>query len=254
MKTIAVMQPYFFPYIGYWQLIHAVDRFVIYDDLNYIKGGWINRNRLLINGEPAFITAPLQQPSPYKRICDIAMQPSFAWRDKLVKMIEITYRKAPCFAETFPVIERLINCEASNLADYLAHQLQTLAAFMEIKTEFVVTSRCYENERLSGQARVLDICKLEEASAYINPQGGQTLYDAAIFRSTGIDLRFIVMRPLPYKQRSVEFVPNLSIIDALMGIGPVEIMQHLDAFDLINQDMNNRVKRDIRIIAKRSDE
>lgn len=233
MKTIAIMQPYFFPYIGYWQLIHAVDRFVIYDDVNYIKGGWINRNRLLVNGEPAYITAPLQQPSPYKRICDIALQPSSAWRDKLVKMVEITYRKAPCFAEVFPVIERLIRYETDNLADYLAHQLQTLSAFMEIKAEFVATSRCYENEHLSGQARILDICKREETGTYINPQGGQTLYHAEIFHSAGIDLRFIVMRPLPYKQRGGEFVPYLSIIDALMEIGSVDMKRHLNAFDLI---------------------
>lgn len=233
MKRLAIMQPYFFPYIGYWQLIHAVDRFVIYDDVNYIKGGWINRNRLLINGEPTYITAPLQQASPYKRICDIALRPSFAWRDKLVKMIELTYRKAPCFVEVFPVVEKLIRYDADNLAVYLAYQLQTLAAFMGIKTEFMVTSRCYENEHLSGLDRVLDICKREEAHTYINPQGGQTLYDKEIFHSAGINLRFIVMRPLPYKQRGNVFIPCLSIIDALMEVGWVDIKQHLNAFDLI---------------------
>lgn len=233
MKTIAIMQPYFFPYVGYWQLMHAVDRFVIYDDVNYIKGGWINRNRLLINGEPVYITVPLHKSSPYKRICDISLQPSPVWRDKLVKMVEIIYRKAPCFSEVFPVIEKLVNHDVGNLADYLAYQLKTLAAFMGIKAEFVVSSRSYENEYLSGQARILDICNREEASTYINPQGGQTLYDAQLFRSAGIDLRFIVMRPLPYKQRGVEFVPYLSIIDALMELGSVDIKRHLNTFDLI---------------------
>lgn len=251
---LAIMQPYFFPYIGYWQLIHAVDRFVVYDNVNYIKGGWINRNRLLVNGEPVYITVPLQHPSPYKRICDIALQPSFVWRNKLVKMVEITYRKAPCFAEVFPVIEGVIRHEADNLADYLVHQLKMLAAFMGIKTEFVVTSRCYENEGLSGQARVLDICKREEAGVYINLQGGQSLYDAETFNGAGIELRFIVMRQSPYKQQGVEFVPFLSIIDALMGVGPIEIKRHLDAFDLINQGMINRVGRDSRVIAKMADE
>jgi hypothetical protein len=233
MKTIAIMQPYFFSYIGYWQLIHAVDRFVIYDDVNYIKGGWINRNRLLINGVPVYITAPLQHLSPYKRICDTVLQPSAVWRDKRVKMVENTYRKAPCFAEVFPVIEKLIRYEADNLADYLAYQLQTLAAFMEIKTEFVVTSRYYENGHISGQQRVLDNCKREHAGTYINPQGGQSLYDAATFRSADIDLRFIVSRPLPYKQRSIGFVPYLSIIDVLMETGTVDIKRHLNSFDFI---------------------
>ena len=234
---VAIMQPYFFPYIGYWQLIHAVNRFVIYDDVNYIKGGWINRNRILVNGKPAYITVPLYQSSPYKRICDTSLQPSPIWRDKLVKMVEITYRKAPHFAEVFPVVENLIRLEADNLPDYLAQQLQTMAAFMGVKTEFVVSSRCYENSELSGQARILDICKQERAITYINLQGGQNLYDSETFYGAGIDLRFIVMRPLPYKQRSKGFVHALSIIDALMEIGPIEIKRHLDAFDLIS---NNR--------------
>ncbi|MFC5475990.1 WbqC family protein [Paraherbaspirillum soli] len=235
---LAIMQPYFFPYIGYWQLIHAVDRFVIYDDVAYIKGGWINRNRLLINGASVFFTAPLHQSSSFMRICDTALQPDPLWRDKLVKTVEITYHKAPFFDLVFPLVERLIRHDATMLSDYLAHQLQALARFMGIKTKFVLSSRCYENSQLSGQARVLDICKREGAASYINTQGGQTLYADHAFRQEGMDLRFIVMQPLPYQQRSYHradnFVPYLSIIDALMAVGPVAIRQHLDAFQLIS--------------------
>jgi WbqC-like protein len=230
---LAIMQPYFFPYIGYWQLIHAVDRFVIYDDVNYIKGGWVNRNRILINRQPAYVTVPLHQSSPNKRICDILLHPSPYWRSKTLKSVETTYRKAPFFGEVYPVVERLIQHETGNLSAYLAYQLQRLAAFLDIETEFVATSRRYENDRLSGQDRVIDICKREGATTYINSSGGQLLYDSESFRSAGIDLRFIVMRPLPYKQRSAGFVPSLSIIDALMEIGPVGIKRYLDAFDLI---------------------
>ena len=237
------MQPYFFPYIGYWQLIHAVDRFVIYDDVNYIKGGWINRNRILINGEPAYITIPLHQSSPYKRICEIALQPSSPWRNKLVKMVEMTYRKSPYFIEVFPIVERIIRYESDNLSNYLMHQLQTLAIFMGINTEFVATSRTYRNSELSNQERVLDICKREGAITYINPQGGQTIYDSETFHGVGIDLRFIVMRPLSYKQRATGFVPFLSIIDALMEVGSIEIKHYLDAFDLMSN-----IKRDIAVI------
>ena len=232
---LAIMQPYFFPYIGYWQLIHAVNRFVIYDDVNYIKGGWINRNRILINGEPAYITVPLHQPSSFKRICDTTLQPSSAWRDRQVRMVETTYRKAPSFAVVFPIVERLIRHETNSLPDYLAHQLRTLSAFMGIDTEFVPSSRCYANSNLPGQARILDICSREGATIYINPPGGQELYDPKAFRDFGIDLRFIVMRSFPYRQRSKGFVPYLSIIDALMEIGPVETRRHLDAFDLVEK-------------------
>lgn len=233
MKTITVMQPYFFPYIGYWQLIHAVDQFVILDDVNYIVRGWVNRNRLLINGEPAYITVPLQHASQNKMICETYLLSSPIWRDKLVKTVETAYRKTPHFAEVFPVVEKLIRHEADNLADYLAYQLQTLSAFMNINTKFVVTSRCYGNAELSGQERILDICKREGASTYINPQGGQALYDSEAFRRLGMELRFIFMRPLAYQQRAATFIPYLSIIDGLMEIGAGEIKRHLDAYDLM---------------------
>lgn len=232
---LAIMQPYFFPYLGYWQLIHAVNRFVIYDDVNYIKGGWINRNRILINGAPSYITVPLHHPSPFKRICDTSLQPSSSWRDRQVKMVEVTYRKAPRFAVVFPLLERLIRHETDSLPDYLAHQLRTLSAFMGIDTEFVSSSRCYANSNLPGQARLLDICVREGATIYINPAGGRELYNPDAFRACGIDLRFIVMRSFPYRQRSRGFVPYLSIIDALMEIGPIETRKHLDAFELVEK-------------------
>jgi len=216
---LAIMQPYFFPYIGYWQLIHAVDRFVIYDDVNYIIRGWVNRNRILINGEPSYITLPLQQASQNRRICDIFLQPSSIWRDKLVKMVENTYRKALYFSEVFPVIERVVRYKTDNLSDYLAHQLQTLAAFMDIKTQFIVTSRCYGNNDFSGQKRILDICKREGASTYINPQGGQALYDRDTFAQNGLDLKFLIPSNIKYKQFGPLHVPWLSIIDVLMFNG-----------------------------------
>jgi hypothetical protein len=229
---LGIMQPYFFPYIGYWQLIGAAERFVIYDDVNYIKGGWVNRNRILVNGAPSFFTAPLHQPSPYRKICETVLHPS-RWRDKLVKTVENTYRRAPGFNEVFPVVEELIRNETDNLAAYLAHQLRTLAAFMGIRTEFVETSRCYGNAHLSGQARVLDICQREGATTYINAPGGRALYDAGAFRAAGTQLRFIVMRPVSYTQRCAEFVPGLSVLDALMELGPVGVRPYLEAYDLV---------------------
>lgn len=230
---LAIMQPYFFPYLGYWQLIHAVDRFVIFDDVNYINRGWINRNRILINGEPSYLTMPLHQASQNKLICDISIQPAISWCDKLVKSVDHTYRKAPYFADVFPVIEKTIRYQSDNLSDYLAYQLQTLSRFMGITTDFVATSRSYQNSHLSGQARILDICKREGAAVYINPEGGQGLYDRGTFRDAGIDLKFIAMRPLPYKQRTPGFIPYLSIIDVLMEVGKNGIDSHLESFNLI---------------------
>jgi WbqC-like protein family len=230
---LAIMQPYFFPYIGYWQLIHAVDRFVIYDDVNYIKGGWINRNRILINGEPTYITVPLYQSSSYKRICDISLQSSPVWRDKLVKMVETTYRKAPCFAEVFSVVESVIRHDADSLSDYLVYQLQTLSIFMGIKTEFVVASRCYENNDLSGQARILDICKREGANTYINPQGGQALYDRVTFTRCGLELKFLIPSAIEYKQFGSTHQPWLSIIDVMMFNSRSQLITLLNKYEFV---------------------
>lgn len=242
-KKLAVMQPYFFPYLGYWQLIHAVDRFVIYDDVNFIKGGWINRNRILINGKPTYLTAPLRKASPNRRICDLSLMPSALWRDKLVRSVETTYRKAPFFWQTFPVIEGLARCNHTSLSEYLAHGITTLSRFMGITTELVLTSRGYGNDHLSGQERILDICRKDGAEVYVNPEGGQELYDAAVFANAGIRLCFLKMRARPYPQRSPGFVPNLSIIDALMELGPDEITRYLEEFDLLYPEGSPRPRK-----------
>lgn len=235
MTRLAIMQPYFFPYIGYWQLINAVDRFMIYDDLSYIKRGWINRNRILINKSPAYITVPLHRSSSNKRIRDIDLHPEPGWQDRMIKTLEITYRRAPSYAESFPVIERLIRHQAENLSAYLAYQLRVLAAFLGIATEIVTPGPQSDDENMRGQQRVLEVCKREGADVYINPQGGQGLYDPRFFRRGGVDLRFLVMHPLPYKQRAGGFMPYLSIIDALMEIGPGGLKAHLDAYALIGE-------------------
>lgn len=148
-------------------------------------------------------------------------------------MVDTTYRRAPYFQEIFPVIEKLIRFESNNLSDYLTHQLKTLSAAVGITTDFVVTSRWYANSQLSGQDRLLDICAREGAQVYINLRGGQSLYDDETFRNAGITLRFIGMRGLSYPQRTAGFVPSLSIIDALMEIGPVGMKEYLDVFDLL---------------------
>jgi len=230
---LAIMQPYFFPYIGYWQLIHAVDRFVIYDDVNYINRGWVNRNRILINGNPTFITVPLHQVSQNKLICDTFLDPSPIWKNKLVKMVEMTYRRAPYFQEVFPAIEKQIRFEANNLSDYLANQLQAVAAALDIPTQFILTSRCYKNSDLSGQDRVLDICAKEGAVTYVNPQGGMALYDRAKFEKRGVELKFLIPLQSEYKQFGPVHLPWLSIIDVMMFNSKSQLSILLSRYELV---------------------
>ncbi len=226
------MQPYFFPYIGYWQLMHAADVFVVYDDVTFIKQGWINRNRILINGTPHYVTVPLHGASPNKRICDIDVQSGQRWRVKMSKSIEIAYAKAPFCSAVHPEIERLISQGSTNLADFLAAHLASMMQYLGLQTKLVKSSRTYGNSDLRGQERVIDICRREGASTYVNLPGGRELYDAGSFNAENVDLEFLASRASPYPQRAAGFIPNLSVIDVLMEVGTDGVGERLRQYDL----------------------
>jgi hypothetical protein len=230
------MQPYFFPYLGYWQLLSLADRFVLYDDVNYIKGGWVNRNRIMINGQASYITIPLHGASSNKLICDLAINNSSKWREKMLKSIDNSYRKSGFYQEVYPIIDNVIRYECENLADYLRHQIELIAGFLGIGTKLISTSRSYDNNTLSGQERVIDICKKESANVYFNLAGGLSLYDSRAFEESGLSLRFLTMKPVNYPQKSADFIANLSIIDALMAIGKEGVVDRLSQFNVIEAE------------------
>jgi hypothetical protein len=207
------MQPYFFPYVGYWQLIHAADTFVIYDDVNYIKGGWINRNRILVNQQEYMLTLPLERSSPNKLINEIDL---CGGHEKLIKTISMAYGKAPYFTTTMPLIEDILRNPASNLALFLEYSIRQICDFVGIKTKIMPSSGIEKDNTLRSQEKILDICQRLDANRYINSIGGQLLYDAATFKSHGVELAFVQPPPFVYKQLSDHFIPSLSIIDVLM--------------------------------------
>lgn len=231
--TIAIMQPYFLPYIGYLQLIKAVDKFILYDDVAFINRGWINRNRLLMNGKDHLFTIPLKDASQNKRIRDVELGDDPKWRSKLLKTIEQAYRKAPFYTTVYPLLEKVVNLEARTIAELIAGGLPLLTDYLGIKTELVPSSTVYENEDLKAQERILDICRREKASRYINPIGGQELYDRQRFADAGIELFFIQSKRLEYPQFKNEFVPWLSIADILMFNDVPVVHQLLDAYELV---------------------
>ena len=216
---LAVMQPYFFPYLGYYQLIHSVDRFVFLDDVTFIKQGWINRNRILLQGEARLITVPLSRASSNRRICDVELshQP---WRAKLEKTFDAAYRKAPYYAEVAALFAEVIHRKGDGtIAELASDSVRTVTLRLGLSTEFVESTRGYSNEELRGQDRVLDVCRREEASVYVNPPGGRELYDAASFAREDIELLFLEPVLAPYVQGRGNFEPGLSILDVLMFNG-----------------------------------
>lgn len=231
--TIAIMQPYIFPYIGYFQLINAVDKFIIYDDVNFINKGWINRNNILVSGQPHLFTVPLKDASQNKLIREVELAQGEPWQKKFLKTVSQSYQKAPYYGKVFVLIEEIVNLEVKTIHELTHSALKITCAFMGIRTEIIPSSTRYNNTELKGQERILDICKQENASHYINPIGGMELYDKDRFEKEGIRLSFIKSVASPYSQFKNAFVPWLSVIDILMFNDQEDISKHLKAYELI---------------------
>ncbi len=212
------MQPYLFPYIGYFQLMDAVDRFVIADDLAFIKQGWINRNRLLVNGAPAYFTVPLKRHHADTLIKDVEIDQSSIgrWRTTTLKTVSNFYRRAPAFDEVFPIVERVFGAPFTKIADMARASLREVREYLGIDVAMVDSSARYGNAHLKGQDRVIDTCRAEQASDYVNAIGGRELYSREAFLAAGIRLHFLCSDEIEYPQLGGPFVPSLSIVDVLM--------------------------------------
>ncbi len=232
-KIMGIMQPYFFPYIGYFQLINAVDKFVVYDDVNFIKKGWINRNNILLNAQASMFTIPLIGASQNKLINEVEVENLDIWSKKFLKTIEQGYKKAPFYQECFKILEQVFNFPVKNIAELATASLKETCKYLEIKTEIVEHSSIYANQDLKAQNRILDICLQEKSIHYINPSGGMAIYDKQLFADNKILLNFIKSKPVQYKQFNNVFVPWLSMIDVLMFCSVEEIHEHLNKFELV---------------------
>lgn len=229
---VAIMQPYFLPYIGYFQLINAVDTFVIYDNIQYTKKGWINRNRYLVNGEPADFTLPLKKDSDFLDIRDRRIADDFD-RKKLLNKLREAYRKAPCFEQVFPLLEGIISNPEPNLFRFIHHSVTEVCRALAIQTKVIVSSTLDMDHTLRSQDRVLATCEHLGAKTYINAIGGMELYAKDAFASRGIDLRFIRALPMEYPQLGRAFVPWLSIADVMMFNPPGRIQGMLSHCEFI---------------------
>lgn len=227
------MQPYFCPYLGYFQLMQSVDRFVLFDDVNYIKKGWINRNRVLVNGVEYLFTIPLEGMSQNKLICETMIVESRTWKDNLLKTVEHSYRKAPNFDVTYPIIQQILAFEERSLSRFIANSLSIFAAYIGMTVKIVNSSIGYANRCFRGQNRILDICLREGATHYHNATGGMELYDHHIFASKGVTLRFVKPHLTGYTQFGNDFISGLSIIDVLMFNSKKKIKSFLDEYELV---------------------
>lgn len=232
-KTIAIMQPYIFPYIGYFQLINAVNEFIIYDNIQYTKKGWINRNRILVNGKPEYVSIPLKKGSSYFDVNQRFISESFD-KEKMLRKLQSVYVKSPFIDKVFPIIEKIIFYEEQNLFKFIFNSLDIICNYLGIKTKIIKSSSIKINHDLKSESKVKEICKYLKSDIYINPIGGLELYKKENFTKEGIELFFLKPNLEEYDQfEGVEFVPGLSIIDIMMFNSPEQIKTMLNQYTLI---------------------
>lgn len=231
---VAVMQPYFFPYLGYYQLANAVDQLVFLDDVTFINRGWINRNCILLNDAAHLFTVPLKEASQNKLIKDIDVANDGRWRAKFLKQLEHAYARAPMFEVTYQCIENLILQGPRQISALAVQSIHAVMTYLGKPSNVMCSSDLSYDRSLRGQQKILAICKAVGAATYVNPIGGTTLYDPAGFRQTGMELRFVKSRPISYRQWACDkFVPNLSMIDVLMFNTPGHAATLLDEYQLL---------------------
>ena len=229
------MQPYFFPYIGYFQLLNAVDEFILYDNIEYTKKGWINRNRILSNGKEQLISIPIKKDSDYLSIEERSL--SDGWNKdkmKLFNKIKESYRKAPYFNQSIEVIESCLLFKEQNLFQFIHNSLIQIAEHLNINTPIIRSSEISIDHSLKSQEKVLALCNARECSTYVNPIGGLNLYNKGDFLNENIDLRFIKSNSFEYVQFKNEFIPWLSVVDVIMFNSQQQIKKYLnEGFTLI---------------------
>lgn len=243
------MQPYLFPYLGYFQLIGAVDQFILLDDANFIKQGWVNRNRILAPNRRGSVathpfTVPVRDISSHRPICEMRVDPDARWRRKLIRTIAQTYSRAPEFPRVWPWLAKLVDDDQDSLCDYLNRTITSVADYLGLDTPIISLAGLSYGDpgsrvaKLKGIERVIEICTRQQATEYVNSWGGRSLYDASVFNAHNIDLWFLQHRPRPYRQFGNPFVSHLSIIDALMFNGVDKFPGLLNEYRLVKASIN----------------
>jgi hypothetical protein len=231
--AVAIMQPYFFPYLGYFQLVQAVDHFVLYDDVMFIKKGWINRNRILMQGNEFMFTVPLEKQSQNKTIRESTVAWNSDFAAKFLVQLRSSYKKAPHVEEVCSLIEGVLAERPTSLADLAGSSIQATWNYLALEKKFYYSSALTVPDNLGRAERLMEITKSFGENVYINAANGKALYDKPSFATHGVDLQFIQGELPPYSQGNrTEFLSGLSMIDVMMWNDVPRIREMLMRFTL----------------------
>ncbi len=231
---LSIMQPYVFPYIGYFHLIEASDMIVFYDDVHFKKPGWINRNRILLNGRDFMFTIPVRKASQNKLINEIVPIIDQKFKKKFYHQIESAYKKAPYYKDVSEIIYRVLEKEYSYIDDLVIHSIEEVYNYLGKSLHYTKSSVCSPGSRgINKSDRLIKINKDLHYSKYVNPIGAIDLYSKDYFQQQSIQLFFVKSNPIKYSQFSNEFIPSLSVIDILMFNDKDEVKKMFKAFELV---------------------
>lgn len=228
--SLAVMQPYLFPFLGYYQLAFHCNTFVFYDDVNYIKGGYINRNFILSSGKKQLFSIPVLKASSFKKINELQFQDNLS---KVVKTIEQSYKKAPNFSSVMPLIAAILNNKERNVAIASAESITIVFEYLGLKRHFCFSSELDYDREQNAEQKLFSLCKYFDSHDYCNSLGGEKLYNKSSFSNQGISLSFLKPTPQEYPQGNHAFVSNLSIIDVLMWNSKQDVINLLSQYRIV---------------------
>lgn len=231
--TLSANQPYFLPYLPYWQLIDCADLFLVSDDYAYMKQSWIPRNRILVNGRVQFFRLEVKDQSCHRLIKDTMLMPLDV--SGKLRTLEMAYHKAPAFREGYALAERIMRFDSQNLCDFLTHSIRQVCDYLYITTPLAFTSDVLGNSALRFDDRIYNFCKYFGADRYVNAIGGMGMYKPEKFRQRGIRLEFIYSEIPPYEQPGGYFEPGLSVIDAIMCVPREQLRDMLDKRSFIHE-------------------
>ncbi|WP_312074561.1 WbqC family protein [Atlantibacter sp.] len=229
--NIGIMQPYLFPWIGYFQLIYQSDLFVLYDDACFIKQGYINRNSILCAGQAQRFTIPVPGASSHKRISELCFSDQVT---KIVKTVEQNYSKAPFFRDVMPLFADVLFHQERNITTCCQRAIEAIFNYLGLERYIICSSELDYDRSENAENKVIGMCKALKANTYVNSTGGRHLYQADSFAAEGITLRFLQANNTPYSQGEQDFVPNLSIIDVLMHCEPQQVIKALKNYSYVD--------------------
>lgn len=243
---LAVMQPYLFPYLGYWQLIANTDKFIFFDVVQYNKRSWMNRNRVLHfddKKEFQYITVPVKKHEKGTLIKDILINDGEDYRSKILGNLTVYKRRsAPYYQEVLDLVDRVLKSSEHSLLGLSIFSVHEVFKYLGLSFEYDIASRIdFDRGVIEGPGDwALSICKSLSAGSYVNPPGGYDIFDEGKYKGNGVDLSFIRPRLTEYFQGNGErFLPGLSIIDVLMFNSPEDVR------DILYNDFTFETKSDL---------